>query len=73
MTRTLFVNPHGLDANERKLPYSTAGDLARLTAYAMAKSRFRFFVSQKDRAIIVLHPDGTQSGYIAQHESTARH
>lgn len=66
MENTLFVNPHGLDTNERKLPYSTAADLAKLTIYAMAKSQFRFYVSQKDRAISLQHPAGEASGYQLQ-------
>ena len=51
MQRTLFVNPHGIDDNVKPLPYSTAEDLARLTRYAMNKASFRFYVSQKERAI----------------------
>lgn len=51
MTRTLFVNPHGLDAAVKPMPYSTAADLARLTRYAMNKAAFRFYVSQKERQI----------------------
>jgi len=66
MTNTLFVNPHGIDSNERKLPFSTASDMARLTRYAENKSQFRFYVSQKDRKITVQHADGTQSDYLLQ-------
>ncbi len=51
MERTRFVNPHGIDDNERPLPYSTAEDMARLTRYAMNKAGFRFYVSQKERQI----------------------
>ena len=51
MLRTKFVNPHGIDDNVKPLPYSTAEDLARLTRYAMNKASFRFYVSQKERAI----------------------
>lgn len=51
MTKTRFVNPHGIDENVRSLPYSTAEDLARLTRYAMSKAAFRFYVSQKERQI----------------------
>ncbi|MEO5721545.1 MAG: serine hydrolase, partial [Chthoniobacterales bacterium] len=51
MERTLFVNPHGSDANVKPVPYSTAMDLARLTRYAMNKAGFRFYVSQKERQI----------------------
>jgi serine-type D-Ala-D-Ala carboxypeptidase (penicillin-binding protein 5/6) len=59
MTHTRFINPHGLDHLEPTLPYSTAEDLAKLTAYAMANSAFRFYVSQKERKISIL---GGQSG-----------
>jgi D-alanyl-D-alanine carboxypeptidase (penicillin-binding protein 5/6) len=51
MERTHFVNPHGIDAAERSLPYSTAADMARLTRYAVNKAGFRFYVSQKERQI----------------------
>jgi D-alanyl-D-alanine carboxypeptidase (penicillin-binding protein 5/6) len=51
MDRTHFVNPHGLDANVKPLPYSTAMDMARLTRYAMDRAGFRFYVSQKERQI----------------------
>jgi D-alanyl-D-alanine carboxypeptidase len=62
MARTLFLNPHGLDGLERKLPYSTAEDVGRLTKYAMAKSAFRFYVSQAERQIAI-HRGGGQIGY----------
>jgi D-alanyl-D-alanine carboxypeptidase len=51
MERTLFVNPHGIDANVKPVPYSTAMDMARLARYAMNNAGFRFYVSQKERAI----------------------
>ncbi len=51
MERTHFVNPHGIDANEKSLPYSTAADMAKLTRYAMDRAGFRFYVSQKERQI----------------------
>jgi D-alanyl-D-alanine carboxypeptidase (penicillin-binding protein 5/6) len=51
MTRTRFLNPHGLEGLEKALPYSTAEDLAKLTAYAEANSAFRFYGSQKERKI----------------------
>src|ERR1700736_1256860 len=35
MERTLFVNPHGLEPRKGLQPYSTAVDMAKLTAYAM--------------------------------------
>jgi D-alanyl-D-alanine carboxypeptidase len=51
MTRTRFVNPHGVDQNVKPLPYSCAEDVARLTRYAMNRASFRFYVSQKERQI----------------------
>lgn len=66
MRNTLFVNPHGIDWNERKLPYSTAADMAKLTRYAEEKSQFRFYVSQKERVISITHPTGEQSKYQLQ-------
>ncbi len=53
MRHTKFVNAHGLDAGLRRKPYSTAADVARLTRYAMDKSEFRFYVSQKTRKVSV--------------------
>jgi len=51
MERTLFLNPHGLEPARGAKPYSTALDLAKLTAYAMKDAGFRFYVSQKERKI----------------------
>lgn len=51
MERTLFVNPHGLEPRKGLQPYSTALDMAKLTAYAMKDAAFRFYVSQKERKI----------------------
>ena len=64
MLRTKFLNPHGLDHLERSAPYSTAEDLARLTAYAMQNSAFRFYVSQRERKITIFGANGGQSGYL---------
>src|ERR1700677_5092313 len=64
MEHSLFLNPHGLDNMKGKLPYSTAGDIARLAAYAMARSGFRFYVSQKQRDVAIQHMDGTESHYM---------
>ena len=63
MTRTRFLNPHGLDTLERKLPYSCAADVAKLAAYAMSNSAFRFLVSQKERTIQVQKADGSSTSY----------
>ncbi len=51
MDRTLFVNPHGMDAGVKPVPYSSAMDMARLSRYATSKAGFRFYVSQKERQI----------------------
>jgi D-alanyl-D-alanine carboxypeptidase (penicillin-binding protein 5/6) len=51
MERTLFLNPHGLEPARGPKPYSTALDLAKLTAYAMKDAAFRFYVSQRERKI----------------------
>ncbi len=63
MTKTRFVNPHGIDDNVRSMPYSTAEDLARLTRYAMNKAAFRFYVSQKERQISFRH-EGKMRSYM---------
>lgn len=63
MDRTHFVNPHGIDETARSLPYSTAGDLARLTRYAVNKAGFRFYVSQKERQI-TFNRGGKKQGYM---------
>jgi D-alanyl-D-alanine carboxypeptidase (penicillin-binding protein 5/6) len=64
MKNTKFLNPHGLDNLERSVPYSSAEDLAKLTAYAMANSAFRFYVSQRERKIAILTADGGQHAYL---------
>lgn len=56
MTHTVFLNPHGLDDHER--PHSTAADLVLLTKYAMGRSDFRFYVSQRERHITRRTVDG---------------
>lgn len=66
MRNTIFVNPTGLEINERKLPYSSAADLAQLARYAMNRSQFRFYVSQKEREISVDHATTNPSGYALQ-------
>lgn len=64
MLKTKFLNAHGLDNLERSVPYSTAEDLAKLTAYAMANSAFRFYVSQPERKITILTASGEQNSYL---------
>jgi len=63
MERTRFVNPHGIDAGVKPVPFSTAADMARLTRYAMGKAGFRFYVSQKERQISFTRA-GTRQGYL---------
>ena len=63
MQRTRFVNPHGIDAGVRPVPFSTAQDMARLTRYAMGKAGFRFYVSQKERQISFTR-GGTRQDYM---------
>jgi D-alanyl-D-alanine carboxypeptidase (penicillin-binding protein 5/6) len=64
MLRTRFLNAHGLDTLERALPFSTAEDCAKLAAYAMSNSAFRFYVSQKERKIAINPAAGGQAGYV---------
>jgi len=66
MNHTLFLNPHGLEYLENKLPYSTAADLARLSSYAMLNSAFHFIVSQKERKITIMHTGTEVSEYMLQ-------
>ncbi len=63
MRSTLFVDATGLELNERKLPYSTASDMAQLARYAMNRSQFRFYVSQPERQITINHPAMAPSGF----------
>ena len=53
MTRTRFINPHGLDLPSEN-GYSTAADMARLAIHAMRKPGFAFFVKQEERKISCL-------------------
>jgi D-alanyl-D-alanine carboxypeptidase len=64
MKSTRFLNPHGLDDLERKLPYSTAGDVALLTNYAMAQTGFAFYTSQRERKISWQTADGGAQAYL---------
>lgn len=61
MDRTLFVNPHGMDAAVKPVPYSSALDIARLSRYALNEAGFRFYVSQKERQISWSRAGKTQS------------
>ncbi len=50
MTKTNFVNPHGLD-HAGAVGLSTASDMAKLAWYAIHKSAFNFICSQPERKI----------------------
>ena len=54
MTNTNFQNPHGLSSNSH---YTTARDIAILTAYAMNNETFRKIVSTKKATIKPLNND----------------
>jgi serine-type D-Ala-D-Ala carboxypeptidase (penicillin-binding protein 5/6) len=51
MRDTQFLNSHGLDDLEKRLPYSTAADVAKLTNYALAHAGFTFYTSQRERKV----------------------
>jgi len=48
LEQTLFQNPHGLDDEQH---YSSANDLARLTAYALHNAIFREIVATKHKQV----------------------
>lgn len=58
-----FLNAHGLDSLESKRPYSTAEDMAKLSAYAMANPAFVFYVAQKERRIAIQRADGSRQAF----------
>ena len=64
MRSTRFLNPHGLDDLERKLPYSTAGDVALLTNYAVGQTGFMFYTSQRERRISWNSTTGESPSYL---------
>jgi D-alanyl-D-alanine carboxypeptidase len=63
MLNSRFLNAHGLDTLERKLPYSSAEDMAKVSAYAMGNPAFVFCVSQKERRISIQRADGTKMDF----------
>jgi serine-type D-Ala-D-Ala carboxypeptidase (penicillin-binding protein 5/6) len=65
MRNTLFVDATGMALNEKREPYSTATDMAQIARYAMMRSQFRFYVSQRARTITLQHETGS-SGYALQ-------
>jgi D-alanyl-D-alanine carboxypeptidase (penicillin-binding protein 5/6) len=60
MTATRFANPHGLERPGSKA-YSTAADVARLSAYAMKRNAFNFIVRQKERQLSLITPAGKKN------------
>jgi serine-type D-Ala-D-Ala carboxypeptidase (penicillin-binding protein 5/6) len=62
MRNTQFLNAHGLDDLERKLPHSTAGDVALLANYAIGHAGFTFYTSQRERRITWTTASGEQTG-----------
>jgi D-alanyl-D-alanine carboxypeptidase/D-alanyl-D-alanine carboxypeptidase (penicillin-binding protein 5/6) len=57
LANTAFRNPHGLDHEEH---YTTARDLAKLTAYALRNETFRRIVSTYKQAIPLNGEQGTR-------------
>jgi D-alanyl-D-alanine carboxypeptidase (penicillin-binding protein 5/6) len=53
MKNTRFSNPHGTEIG-RTAAISTAGDLAKLSMYAISRASFRFYTNQRSRDITVL-------------------
>ncbi len=53
MSRSKFVNPHGVD-DDRNHGFSSAADLVRITAYALNKPSFNFIVGQTQRDVSVI-------------------
>ena len=68
---THFTNPHGLDHEEH---YTTAADLAKLTAYAMRIPTFREIVSTYKRAIPLRNGDrnGEETRMLLNHNRLLR-
>ena len=64
MRNTRFLNAHGLDDIERKVPYSTANDIALLTNYALSHTGFTFYTSQKERRISWTNSAGEPVAYL---------
>ena len=64
MRNTRFLNAHGLDDLEKKLPASTAGDVALLANYALGHTGFTFYTSQKERKISWTLSSGEASSFL---------
>lgn len=60
MANSLFANPHGLDVgNYEAEMYSTARDVATMSAYAMENETFRGIVAQDGAVLEVTRSDGS--------------
>jgi serine-type D-Ala-D-Ala carboxypeptidase (penicillin-binding protein 5/6) len=71
MRDTKFLNAHGLDDLEQKLPSSTAADVAKLTNYALGHSGFTFYTSQRERKITWQTEFGDTSNYTVRNTNEA--
>ncbi len=71
MRDTRFLNAHGLDDLEQKLPSSTAADVAKLTNYALGHSGFTFYTSQRERRITWKTSFGDTSNYVVRNTNEA--
>lgn len=69
MSRTKFANPHGLE-RPRTRAYSTAADIARLSAYAMGRNAFNFIVRQPERQVTVVGLSGASRNYQIRNTNT---
>jgi serine-type D-Ala-D-Ala carboxypeptidase (penicillin-binding protein 5/6) len=71
MRDTRFLNPHGLDDLENKLPYSTAQDVALLANYALSHGGFTFYTSQKERRVTWQTAGGEASSALVKNTNEA--
>jgi len=69
MTKTKFINPHGLEESTR-VGKSTASDMGRLAMHVMKDPAFTFFVRQKERKVTVYRQDGTHNTYTLKNTNT---
>ena len=58
LTNTHLTNPHGLDSD---MHYTTAYDLAVISAYSLENEKFREIVGTRDIMICPLNLDGTEN------------
>lgn len=71
LKETRFLNAHGLDDLEEKLPFSSARDVATLTNYALGHSGFLFYTSQKERRITWQTATGQAAAYMLRNTNEA--